>query len=30
MKRALIGLVIVLAIGAGAGVYYIRRGGPEL
>src|SRR3954464_13212672 len=30
MKRALIGLVIVLAIGAGAGAYYIRRGGPEI
>ena len=30
MKRALIGLLIVLAIGAGAGAYYIRRGGPEL
>src|SRR5947209_19675931 len=29
MKRALIGLVIILAIGAGAGAYYIRRGGPE-
>src|SRR5712692_7428351 len=30
MKRALIGLLIVGAIGAGAGAYYIRRGGPEL
>src|SRR3954449_5515915 len=30
MKRALIGLLIVLAIGAGAGAYYIRRGGPDL
>src|ERR1700681_3173932 len=30
MKRAVIGLLIVLAIGAGAGAYYIRRGGPEL
>ena len=30
MKRALIGLLIVLAIGAGAGAYYIRRGGPEI
>ena len=29
MKRALIGLLIVLAIGAGAGAYYIRRSGPE-
>src|SRR5260221_3782072 len=30
MKRALIGLLIVVAIGAGAGAYYIRRGGPEV
>jgi HlyD family secretion protein len=30
MKRAIIGLLIVLAIGAGAGAYYIRRGGPEV
>src|SRR3954467_5548831 len=30
MKRALIGLLIVLAIGAGAGAYYMRRGGPEI
>src|SRR5258706_10288385 len=30
MKRALIGLLIVVAVGAGAGAYYIRRGGPEL
>lgn len=30
MKRALIGLLIVVAIGAGAGAYYIRRGGPEI
>src|SRR4249919_850271 len=30
MKRALIGLLIVLAIGAGAGAYYVRRGGPEI
>jgi HlyD family secretion protein len=30
MKRALIGLLIVLAIGAGAGAYYIRRGAPEI
>ena len=29
MKRAVIGLLIVLAIGAGAGAYYIRRGAPE-
>src|SRR3954469_4417315 len=30
MKRAFIGLLIVLAIGAGAGAYYIRRGAPEI
>ncbi|MCU1386076.1 MAG: hypothetical protein JWL71_4773 [Acidobacteria bacterium] len=30
MKRAIIGLLIVLAIGAGAGAYYIRRGAPEI
>src|SRR3954463_14958394 len=30
MKRALIGLLIVAAIGAGAGAYYIKRGGPEV
>src|ERR1700733_4954858 len=30
MKRAVIGLLIVLAIGAGAGAYYIRRGAPEI
>src|SRR5947209_15478925 len=30
MKRALIGLLIVVAIGAGAGAYYIRRGGPDV
>jgi len=30
MKRALICLLFVLAIGAGAGAYYIRRGGPEI
>src|SRR5712671_7804480 len=30
MKRALIGLLIVAAIGAGAGAYYVRRGGPEV
>src|SRR5258705_6991573 len=30
MKRALIGLVSVLAIGAGAGAYYIGRGGREI
>ena len=30
MKRALIVLLIVGGIGAGAGAYYIRRGGPEI
>src|SRR5205814_3597300 len=30
MKRALSGLLIVGAIAAGAGAYYIRRGGPEI
>jgi HlyD family secretion protein len=30
MKRPLIGLLIVAAIGAGAGAYYIKRGGPEM
>jgi HlyD family secretion protein len=30
MKRVLIGLLIVAAVGAGAGAYYIRRGGPEI
>jgi HlyD family secretion protein len=30
MKRALIGLLLVVAIGAGAGAYYIRRGGPDV
>ena len=30
MKRALIVLLIVAAVGAGAGAYYIRRGGPEI
>src|SRR3954471_20487041 len=30
MKRALIGLLIVAAIGAGAGAYYIKRGGPDV
>src|SRR5229473_2756759 len=30
MKRAAIVLLIVAAIGAGVGAYYIRRGGPEL
>jgi HlyD family secretion protein len=30
MKRALTVLLLVAAIGAGVGAYYIRRGGPEL
>ncbi len=30
MKQAVIGLSIVLAFGALAGAYYIRRGGPEV
>jgi HlyD family secretion protein len=30
MKRALIGLLIVGAIGAGAGAYYIRNGKPDV
>src|SRR6476660_7935186 len=30
MKRALIGLLIVAAIGAGAGAYYMKRGGPGI
>src|SRR5436305_7610153 len=30
MKRALIGLLIVAAVGAGAGAYYMKRGGPEV
>jgi HlyD family secretion protein len=30
MKRALFVLLIVAAIGAGGGAYYIRRGGPEV
>ena len=30
MKRALIGLLIVAVVGAGAGAYYIRRGGAEI
>src|SRR5437773_1166189 len=30
MKRALIGRLVGGAIGAGAGAYYIRRGGPEI
>src|SRR2546425_5300045 len=30
MKRVIIGLLIVGAVGAGAGAYYIRRGGQEV
>src|SRR5437016_11712241 len=30
MKRAVTILLLVAAIGAGAGAYYIRRGGPEI
>ena len=30
MKRALIGLLIVAAVGAGVGAYYIKRGGPDV
>jgi HlyD family secretion protein len=30
MKRAFIGLLIVGAVGAGAGAIYVRRGGPEV
>jgi HlyD family secretion protein len=30
MKRVLIGLLIVAAVGAGVGAYYIKRGGPEI
>src|SRR5438132_3504821 len=30
MKRALIGVLIVAAVGAGAGAYYTRRGAPEM
>jgi HlyD family secretion protein len=30
MKRAVTVLLIIAAIGAGAGAYYIRRGGPEI
>jgi HlyD family secretion protein len=30
MKRALIGLLIVAAVGAGVGAYYVRRGGTEV
>ena len=30
MKRAIIVLLLVAAVGAGAGAYYLRRGGPEI
>src|SRR4029078_9173142 len=30
MKRAVIGLLIVAAVGAGVGAYYIKRGGAEI
>jgi HlyD family secretion protein len=30
MKRALIGVLIVAAVGAGAGAYYVRRGAQEI
>src|SRR5450759_3788210 len=30
MKRAIIVLLLVAAVGAGAGAYYLRRGGPEM
>src|SRR5262245_36829238 len=30
MKRAIIGLLIVCAVGAGAGAIYVRGGGPEV
>src|SRR6266545_3254016 len=30
MKRVIIGLLIVGAVGAGAGAIYVRRGGPEI
>ena len=30
MKRAIIVLLFIAAVGAGAGAYYIRRGGPEV
>src|SRR5712691_11765583 len=29
MKRLITGLLIITAIGAGAGAIYVRRGGPE-
>src|SRR5690242_21425845 len=30
MKRAVIGVLIVAAVGAGAGAYYMKRGGPGI
>jgi len=30
MKRAVIGLLIVAAVGAGAGANYMKRGGPDI
>src|SRR5215208_2845898 len=30
MKRAITILLVVIAVGAGAGAYYIRHGGPEI
>src|SRR6195256_6647586 len=30
MKRAIIAVLIIVAVGAVAGAYYMRRGGPEL
>src|SRR5260221_5105098 len=30
MKRVIIGLLIVVAVGAGVGAIYVRRGGPEV
>src|SRR5437773_3058051 len=30
MKRVVIVLLIIAAVGAGAGAYYLRRGGPEI
>src|SRR5712664_3422185 len=30
MKRLITGLLIITAIGAGAGAIYVRRGGPEM
>src|SRR5260221_5712512 len=30
MKRVIIGLLIVVAVGAGVGAIYVRRGGPDV